>query len=69
MKVLKVKFQKGESEKAWVQKSESAVKDLEEKEGLARRGRLGDDVATSEEIAVKIRLKDASHGWSNYEVI
>ena len=41
MKVFKVKFQKGESEKAWVQKSESAVKDLEEKGGPGKKRKTG----------------------------
>ena len=55
-------------EKEQGKKSESAVTNLEEKEGL-ERGRRQDNVTAGEEIAVKIRLKDASHGWSNYEVI
>ena len=51
-------------------KSESAIKNLEEKEGLAIRRRQN-DVGAGEDIAVKIRLKDGSHGWSRsyYEVI
>ena len=34
-----------------------------------RRKRNCNVAAAGEEIAVKIRLKDGSHGWNHYEVI